>query len=135
MLFSKTFRYRTSRPLLVNIRRLKFMLKGGRLQLFWLVMLVSSASADSTNSDCPVNLPIFQTMLFSDGSYLALPWVQRSEKRAVFRGVGMRTTTLVAKSLEPKLALTPMLYSTFVFPTSLTMACTLNGRFTFSVAR
>ncbi len=77
--------------------------------------------------------PIFHTMLFSAGSYLALPCVQRSEMRAVLSGVGMRMTTLVANSLDPKLALTPMLYSTLVLPTSLTMAWILKGRLTFSV--
>lgn len=73
MLFSKTFKYRTNSPELVNISRLKFRLSGGLDHAFWFVMLVSSASALSTYSLWPVNLPIFHTMLFSLGSYFAFP--------------------------------------------------------------
>ncbi|KAI6851687.1 hypothetical protein KC358_g62 [Hortaea werneckii] len=94
-------KYLTSNPLLVNISRLNCMLKGGRLHCFAVVVAVSSASALKTNSLWPVKRAMRQTMQFSAGSYLALPWLARWVVEAVLRGVGMRTSTLVAKSLGP----------------------------------
>jgi hypothetical protein len=51
LLFSNTFKYLTSNPLLVNISNENCMLSGGRLQAFAFVIVLKLASAESTNSD------------------------------------------------------------------------------------
>lgn len=47
----------------------------------------------------------------------------------------MRKTTLLPDNLESKLARSEMLYSTFDFPISSTMGCTLKGKLTLVVER
>jgi hypothetical protein len=50
LLFSNTFKYRTSSPELVNMSSEKFKLSGGLDHAFWFVMLVRLASALRTYS-------------------------------------------------------------------------------------
>jgi hypothetical protein len=79
--------------------------------------------------------PYFQTIALSAGTYFALPVDDTMLVLAVLSGVGIRTTTSVAASLEEKLALTRIWYSILLFPTSLTTGWMRNGRLMFSVVR
>jgi len=53
----------------------------------------------------------------------------------VFRGVGIRKTTLVAESLALKLVLMVMTYETREVPISVTVGMMRSGNFTLDVAR
>lgn len=77
----------------------------------------------------------FHTTTFSSGTYFAFPVWTLQSTLVVFRGVGMRRTTLVADSLFPKFVFRTMRYVTCVVPTSLTVGITRRGSFTFEVDR
>lgn len=80
--------------------------------------------------------PYFQIIQFSDGAYFAFPPEPTfTSTFAEFKGVGIFNTTLLAYNLGEKFALTLILYSTRVFPISVTTGCTLKGKLTFSVVR
>ncbi len=72
---------------------------------------------------------------FSAGAYLALPFCTLQSTVVVFRGVGIRKTTLVAESLLLKLVFTVMLYETCVVPISFTVGITRKGSLTLDVER
>ena len=67
--------------------------------------------------------------------YLALPTWTLQSTLVVLSGVGMRRTMLLALSLGEKLALSCIVYSTLLLPTSSTIGWTLNGKLTFDVER
>jgi len=73
--------------------------------------------------------------VFSAGTYLALPLGTLNSTLVVFSGVGILTTRLEAESFVSKLVLIATIYETPVVPTSLTVASTLIGSFTFDVER
>lgn len=73
--------------------------------------------------------------MFSAGTYLALPLGTLNSTLVVFSGVGILTTRLEAESFVSKLVLIATIYETPVVPTSLTVASTLIGSFTFDVER
>lgn len=77
----------------------------------------------------------FHTTTFSAGTYLAFPVGTLQSTDVVFKGVGMRSTTLVADSLLLKLALTAIMYDTWVVPISVTVGITRSGNLTFEVDR
>ena len=67
--------------------------------------------------------------------YRALPIATWHLTLVVLSGVGMRSTTCVALSLESKLARTRTVYSTRDLDTSSTIGCTLKGKLTLLVHR
>src|SRR5271156_5670573 len=110
-----TLRYRTNKPLEVNITMLNSILIGGRDQAFRWVSLDKVASPENEYSAPPENRAIlhirsfkgyayFHSTTFSLRSHFALPCVLRHFPSAVFRGVGILTTTSVAYSLGEKFA-------------------------------
>lgn len=72
---------------------------------------------------------------FSPGTYFAFPTTTLHSTFVVFKGVGIRRTIPLAFSLASKLALRLMVYSTFDFPTSLTMGWRRKGRLMLVVER
>ncbi len=80
-------------------------------------------------------LTYFQTTTFSPGTYLALPDPTLQSTAVVFRGVGIRRTTLVADSLLLKLVLIVTAYDTCVVPISVTVGMILKGSFILEVDR
>lgn len=77
----------------------------------------------------------FQVIIFSAGTYLALPVIALHTAVVTFNGVGIRRTTFVAASLALKPALTVMLYCTCEVPISFTVGWTRRGRLISDVAR
>ena len=81
------------------------------------------------------NVTHFHTTTFSAGTYLAFPVEALHSTDVVFKGVGMRSTTLVADNLLLKFALTATIYVTCVVPISVTVGITRSGNLTFDVDR
>ena len=77
----------------------------------------------------------FQMTTFSAGTYFALPFCTLQSTFVVFRGVGIRKTTLVADSFGLKFVLTLTMYDTCDVPISVIVGITLIGKLTFEVDR
>lgn len=74
-------------------------------------------------------------MTFSAGTYLAFPFCTLQSTLVVFKGVGMRRTTLVADSFGLKFVRMLTIYETCVVPISVTVGRTFKGRLMFEVDR
>ncbi len=77
----------------------------------------------------------FHTTTFSAGEYLAFPWATLQSTVVVLSGVGIRSTTAVAYSLESKFVLTVIVYCICEEPISLTLVITRSGNLTLLVDR
>jgi hypothetical protein len=73
--------------------------------------------------------------MFSAGTYLAFPIGTFTCAPVVLRGVGIRSTTLLAFSLPSKFARRCIVYSTRDLVGSVTCVCSLNGRLILDVDR
>lgn len=77
----------------------------------------------------------FQTITFSAGTYFAFPFCTLQSTLVVFKGVGIRRTTLVADNLGLKFVRMLTIYDTWVVPISVTVGNTLSGKLMFEVDR
>ena len=77
----------------------------------------------------------FHTIMFSAGTYLALPIGTFTCAPVVLRGVGILRTTLFAFNFPSKFARRCIVYSTRDLVGSVTCVCSLNGRLMLDVDR
>lgn len=77
----------------------------------------------------------FQMIMFSAGTYFALPIPTLHSTLAALSGVGILITTLLALNLGGNMLRTWTVYSTRDLPISSTMGCTRKGRLMFEVDR
>jgi len=73
--------------------------------------------------------------MFSAGTYFAFPVAVFRSTEVVFKGVGIRSVTVVALSLELKLALMVTTYETSLVPFSVMVGRTRRGKLIFAVER
>ena len=78
-----------------------------------------------------MNNAYFQTMMFSAGTYFALPFRALQSTVIVLRGVGIWRMTLIALSLGLKLALTVTIYDTSLIPFPVMVGNVHRGRLIF----
>lgn len=77
----------------------------------------------------------FQMIMFSAGTYFALPIPTLHSTLAALSGVGILITTLLALNLGGNMLRTWTVYSTRDLPISSTMGCTRKGRLMLDVDR